>query len=214
MPRRSRRRNDAAPGKIAAENLSILPEHHHPASIETNQIKAKWRIAQKRVANQIHVCQAWSGWLQKQGHVAGWQPRWFQLRLPHPALDGEWVDSVHCAVLVYQSDGKGEVPLYIEDVRRERWQVSGDGVAFSVGLIQPPAARGIDVLADDKQAAATPSFLRWAFSGRRRMRLMATSDLDAVAFLISLRRMLHPESAMPTPHEAVHSPAQTLRKLF
>ena len=116
-------------------------------------------------------------------------------------------------MLVYQSNGKGEVALYIENVRRERWLESGDGVAFSIGLIQPPAECGIDMAADERLAADIPFVLRWACSGRRKMHLMANSNLDAVAFLISLRRILHPGSALPTPHEAVNFPTRALRTL-
>jgi hypothetical protein len=175
-------------------------------------MQANLRIEQGKAADEHCVCMAWCGWLQKQGQIAGWHSRWFKLRLPHPDLDGKWVGSARCAVLIYYSDGKGEVPLYIKDVRRERWHESGDGVAFSVGLIQPPADRGSELESQEKPSADFSAFLRWA-RGRRRVRLMAMSILEAVGFVISLHRVLRPESALPTSQEAVHFPARTLRKL-
>jgi hypothetical protein len=192
-------------------------EHRETESKYTDRYIARWKQGQKRALNEVYHAQAnmWTGWLQKRNHVAGWQPRWFQLRWPHPALDGKWADSTQCAVLVYHSDSKGEVPFYIENVRRERWLDTSGGVAISIGIFQPPTEN------KEKNAAETgtpetkaPFFRRWASSsGRRRVRLMATSNLDAVAFLISLRRILHPGSALPTPHEAVHYPGRSLRKL-
>jgi hypothetical protein len=45
------------------------------------------------------------------------------------------------------------------------------------------------------------------------MQLMAATDLEAVAFLSCLRRILEPERAWPTLREAVHFPAKALREL-
>lgn len=185
----------------------------------TNQYIRKWKCEQKHAANEVYSSQvkAWCGWLQKRNHLLGWQPRWFQVRWPHPALDGKWVDSCRCAVLVYQSDEKGEVLFYVKNVRRERWLDSGGGVALSVGLLEPPTetsdCENAPTICDDKLPSHAPCALRWARSGERRVRLMATSDLEAVAILITLRRMLQPGCVLPTPHEAVRFPARTLRTL-
>ena len=138
----------------------------------------------------------WSGWLLKRsrGPLGSWQPRWFELRKLHTA-DGVSCDpQSRSALLIYHSDNKGELQLLIDDVQREHRLDSGLRTAFSVRIAEDDArhpAQGVG---------------SW-------MLLKAATDLEAVAFLSCLRRILEPERAWPTLYEAIHYPANALRDL-
>ena len=122
---------------------------------------------------------------QSGGVVRKWQPRRFELKRLAP----------HCAVLSYHSKSKGTRHLLLEDARREPQHDSGLRTAFSVSLAPSCPTEG-------------PQRRK-----RQWMRLMAATDLDAVAFLSCLRCILEPGRAWPTLQDAIHFPAIALRQL-
>ncbi len=148
---------------------------------------------------------SWTGLLSKQirGPLGSWKPRWFQLG-PPPQADNNKLSAPHSryAVLIYQSEGKHWKHLYVHDVRLERHLDSGLRVAFSIG-ISP---------ANDLMKETSPEQAQRRCA-QERILLMASTDLDAVAFLSCLRRILDPERAWPTLRDAIHYPGEALRGL-
>ncbi len=151
--------------------------------------------------SDITQSQAWSGWLfkQSQGLLGSWKPRWFEIVPPPQAEVGESSSTpLRCAVLIYQSENKGEQHLYVGDVRRERHFDSAPRIAFSIGMML---------------AGTDPHAARGRSGSAQRMQLMAPTDLEAVAFLSCMRRILQPERTWPTVRDAVHFPGKALREL-
>ena len=179
-----------------------------------DNIKPEWKFSQK-VMDQIFGFEmhetdareqsthssAWSGWLFKQSHglIASWQPRWFDI-IPHRQANSEERKSSRLsgAVLIYQSETKGEQHLHVLDVRRERRLDSGARIALSIGF---------------KRACTDPRAARAQGGGGQRMRLMAATELEAAALLSCLRGILEPGRAWPTLRDAIHFPEKSLREL-
>jgi hypothetical protein len=138
----------------------------------------------------------WAGWLLKRsrGPLGAWQPRSFELRNNHTADCASYDQKRRSALLIYRSDSKGERQLLVDDVQREHHLDSGLRIAFSVCIAQ-----------DDAKHAGK--------GGGGRMLLMASTDLEAVAFLSCLRRILEPGRAWPTLLDGMHYPGIALRDL-
>ena len=103
-------------------------------------------------------------------------------------------------VLAYRSATKGEQLISVADVRREKHLDSDLRVCFSVGLTSGAECSG------------RPDALQARYS-QERVLLMAASDLEAVALLTCLRRILEPGRALPTLWDATHFPGQALQML-
>ena len=143
----------------------------------------------------------WEGLLYKKSKsfFQSWQPRRFKLRVQ--SLTGN-LGNVNVPELVYHSTTKGERVIVVMDVRREKQLDSGLRVCFSVGVASPIGSLiGLDVGQARKQDRVD------------RVLLLAESDLEAVALLTCLRRILEPGRALPTLWDAAHFPAQALRML-
>jgi hypothetical protein len=152
------------------------------------------------VGSENETSLSWSGLLLKRsrGPIGSWKPRSFEIVPPPPSEnDNTGAGRLKCAVIIYHSEVKGEQHLYVGDVRRESHLDSGIHVAFSIGLTTPPNPASND--------QAQPE--------RKRMHLMAATDLEAVAFLSCLRRILQPERTWPTVRHAIHFPAKILSEL-
>ena len=143
----------------------------------------------------------WHGTLYKKSTsiIASWQPRRFQLRTQSIGITCE-SNVIARPVLTYESETKGKQHLAITDVRRERHLDCDARICFSVGVECPASSlRKLD--------------FKPARNNKDRVLLMAMSDLEAVALLTCLRRILEPGRALPTLWDAAHFPAQALRML-
>ena len=144
----------------------------------------------------------WQGTLYKRStsFIASWQSRRFLLRAQRfEASTDPDLMTTH-PVLGYKSKTKGKQHLTITDVRRERHLDCDARICFSVGVECPTGSlRKLD--------------LKPARNNKDRVLLMAMSDLEAVALLTCLRRILEPGRALPTLWDAAHFPAQALRML-
>jgi hypothetical protein len=144
----------------------------------------------------------WKGTLFKRSGaiISSWQPRDFKLG-QKIVVDIEKHSQITYPALSYTSKSKGERTLVVKDIRREPQLDSDLKIAFSVGLIHSPSDESIHL-----NPTVEPST-------RQRVTLMTTSDLEAVALLTCLRRILEPGRALPTLRDAMHFPAYALRML-
>jgi hypothetical protein len=145
----------------------------------------------------------WHGTLLKRtGRVIrSWQPRFFQVRSSNAVRSQENGIMSRHPVLEYTSKSKGRRLLIIKDVRREHELDSDFRFSLSLGLVCDPG--DADILLN----------LLPSSSSQRRVMLMAQSDLEAVALLTCLRRILEPGRELPTLRDAMHFPLQALRML-
>jgi hypothetical protein len=153
----------------------------------------------------------WYGCLEKYSLHRFWRSLWIELKHAKPEIDGIWVNSISCAVLIYHDDLLGEQRHYLVDVRREHAleRLNEDGsksdFIFSVGLLPSKAV---------KQGSVKCNLMSLiTCAGPKRMRLRSTSDQSAAAFLLCLRRILQPDAELPTLLDAVHFPEQVLQTL-
>jgi hypothetical protein len=180
-------------GANETADTSILSSMDKNQEICLSNIKADSNLCHAKTVINSQTPTSWCGMLDKQscGMVRQWQPRQFELRRTAP----------NCAVLTYYSKNKGYRHLRIEDARREPQHDSGLRTAFSISFA----------------ATNSPTDSTGVTRSRRRgvqwMRLMAETDLKAVAFLSCLRCILEPNRAWPTLHAAIHFPADALRQL-
>ena len=144
----------------------------------------------------------WQGTLLKRsGAIIGtWQPRRFELRL-RKLIDYKRHTKEIYPMLKYSRKNRDERLLVVKDVRREPQLDLGFQIAFSVGLLCAPIAASACL-------ESVP-----ASTSQQRVLLMAASDLEAVALLTCMRRILEPGRALPTLRDAMHFPAQALQML-
>jgi hypothetical protein len=137
-------------------------------------------------------CALWKGILYKRSTkiFRSWVSQLFKLTAQHTASK--------FPVLSYISKTKGERHLIIHDARREHRLDCDQLIGLSIGFTDSPVCN----VAYAHSKAQT-----------KRMMLMATSDLEAVALLTCLRHVLEPGRTLPTLWMAMHFPAQALRML-
>jgi hypothetical protein len=198
-------------GGRSASQGSIYDECRFSAPPSFDKIQQNWKVLQQ-VTSQIQgyatdtsdqstQAATWSGWLFKKsnGLLGSWKARWFEIVPPPQAESGEGqLAHLSGAVIIYQSETKGEQHLHVSDVRREHLLDSGSRIGLSIGFTTTRT--------DSKAVPARSG------SGQR-MHLMAATDLDAVAFLSCLRSILEPGRAWPSVRDAIHFPAKILREL-
>jgi hypothetical protein len=180
--------------------------HHDVDILDNDKITQSKKInpnCEARVVSAVssaeHLRCEWQGTLLKRTGtvIRSWQPRFCRLRVSsqeHKAM-------VRHPVLEYTSKSKGRRFLIIKDVRREHELDSDLQFGLSLGLVCDPG--DADILLDSFPLS----------SSQRRVMLMAQSDLEAVALLTCLRRILEPGRALPTLRDAMHFPLQALRML-
>lgn len=170
---------------------SPISTHHKTEDTSLGGIDSIERLSSSTV-------ELWKGRLYKRstGLVGSWQLRSFRLTT-QPFIVA--CKKIIRPVLSYQSKTKGEHSLVIKDVRREQHLDDRTRVCISVSLVSQEVTRS---LLDLGQLRV-----------QERALLMTMTDMDAVALLTCLRRILEPGRALPTLRDAMHFPLQALRML-
>jgi hypothetical protein len=170
---------------------SPISTHHKTEDTSLGGIDSIERLSSSTV-------ELWKGRLYKRstGLVGSWQLRSFRLTT-QPFIVA--CKKIIRPVLSYQSKTKGEHSLVIKDVRREQHLDDRTRVCISVSLVSQEVTRS---LLDLGQLRV-----------QERALLMTMTDMDAVALLTCLRRILEPGRALPTPWDMMHFPGQALDML-